>query len=252
MPAIAVAVAVGARSPGGGWNWLAQGIGFYLAATLLGALSAWGYSASSAWHRGILTLFEKNRLQHVAISSAIKAFLVPSAIFGLGMGLLAAPVIGPIPRVGGWTWALFLVGLPLAVYLVNLIGLGLYNRVVVPFYGSLSWEEAPDKDGVRIVAVNPREVRLVAALWLFSWAILLLLLVVVALIVLLTVMANRLPAGYFGLGVALFSGFFLAGVGFLLSVMLGYWCAWGARLYNRWAQAGGGFHWTPDRRGGTP
>lgn len=247
LPALAVMVTVRARAPWEQWNWLVDGLAFYLAATVLGGVAAWGYSRRLDPAGGLLLIQEGTRLQHCGMASAAGSFLVPSFSFGWGMGLLTRLVTGPLVSAGGWNWAVILLAFPLATYGAALVGLWLYNRIVVPFYGSLSWQEAPEaKNRVRITTLDPREVRLVTALWAFSWTVLLLLLVVIALLVGMTVWANRLPVGYFSLGVSIFAGFFLAGIGFLVSVGLGYWAAWGARLYNRWARRGGGFRWTLD------
>jgi hypothetical protein len=64
----------------------------------------------------------------------------------------------------------------------------------------------------------------------------------------LTVLARHVPAGYFGLGVAVFVGFALAALGLVAAVLMGLWARTAARLYNQWVGRGGGLRWQVERR----
>jgi hypothetical protein len=177
---------------------------------------------------------------------AVAAWAVPGAwLFGLalfGLGFLGATG-------GAWVWVVGVGGPVLQILLMGGTA-GLYTRVVGGVSTTLlaDWFAPGEGRWLRIARVDVGRARTVVATVTFAWAVTVTGASIALLMLGLTVLARHLPAGYFGLGVAIFVGFALAALGFVLATLMGLWGRWTAWLYNRWASRGGGLRWRVDRR----
>lgn len=237
-PAVAMVIWLGGQ-PRIGWGSGILQTGIALAAALgLRGLGALTYNATAKWHGGMVLLQEGRDLVAVPVGRSLGAVATLAVPFGLGMSVIANGLGWSLVLPHHWLWVTL--ASPLAALLFGLGSLWLYNRWVVVFYGSLPVQFEPTAQGFVVAGFDAHKSRLVAAMLLFSWVVILLAVTVLGLLILLTVLAKHLPAGYFGLGVAIFTGFFLAGVGFLMAVLGGWWCYLGAIGYRRWYRRGGG------------
>lgn len=183
---------------------------------------------------------------------AVGAWATPGAwLFGLALyavGLLAA--LG-----SAWIWAVGVVG-PVLQLLMMAGSAALYTRVVGGVSTTLAAEWLPDRASAggspegwhRIGAVEEGRARTVVATLVFAWVVTASGISIALLMVGLTVLARHVPAGYFGLGVAVFAGFALAALGLVAAILMGLWARVAARLYNGWVARGGGLRWQVERR----
>lgn len=180
---------------------------------------------------------------------AVGAWAIPGAwLFGL-----ALYAVGLLTFLGSsWVWAVG-VGGPVLQLLLMAGSAGLYTRVVGGVSTTLAAEWLPaDRGGTgpwsRIGAVDAARARTVVATLVFAWVVTASGISIGLLMVGLTVLARHVPAGYFGLGVAVFVGFALAALGLVAAVLMGLWARTAARLYNQWVGRGGGLRWQVERR----
>lgn len=226
---------------------------------LLQAASAWWFNQTARLHGGIRMWWGGTEL--VACwpgSTALPALLVAPAAILLGLLVHALDLFRSPPL--GWAWFIW-VALPVAQVCFMVGTAWLYTRVIVSVSHPLVWKEetvsAADADNaptsvghktVRICEMDASRFRTVTATLIFSWIALGALAAILVLLLGLTVLAHRVPAGYFGIGVALFVGFVVAIVGFLLAVAGGLWAGTIARWYNRRASRGQGLTLAATRR----
>lgn len=224
---------------GAGWALVGETWALYAAVLLSRGLGAVLYNLSVSLHRGIMLVQEDGSLIGIPAGPAFLGLVMLSVPVGLGLGL-TMNAFGWLDNVPGhWLWGWL--GLPVAALVSAWATLGLYNRVVVTFYGSLSIRyESDGTDRERVVEVSPYRARIITSVLFFGWAVILLSLGITILMTLLTILAHRLPAGFFGLCVAIFTAFFVATLGFFLAALVGWWSYGGALIYNRWARQGGG------------
>ncbi len=180
---------------------------------------------------------------------AVGAWATPGAwLFGL-----ALYAVGLLTFLGsGWIWAVG-VGGPLLQLILMAGSAGLYTRVVGGVSTTLAAEwlgpaSAGPGPWARIGAVEPARARTVVSTLVFAWVVTASGVSIALLMVGLTVLARHVPAGYFGLGVAVFVGFAMAALGLVAAVLMGLWTRTAARLYNRWVAHGGGLRWQVERR----
>lgn len=238
-PAVGEGVGLWASGLGAARGWMAAGV-FWVAASASAQLATFLYNRGRRPGARLTWMQEGRELTYFKLLPSIQSGLLPAAVWGCATGLAVGAVAGPTARFLWWQWA---VGGALVAEGLWSGSLWLYNRAVVPFYGPLGWEEERAGEWFRIRRLDPHRVRLTAAIFFFSWMVVVLLIGVAWLGIDLTFFARHLPPGYFSLGVAVFAGFFLAGVAFLLAVLAGWWCYLGARCYNRWAERQGGISW---------
>ncbi|MDA8198315.1 MAG: hypothetical protein M0Z54_02625 [Thermaerobacter sp.] len=252
LPPLVVAVWLLNRAPLSGplvAQWAAAAAAFlvvrWLMAHWYNATRRWrGRQAMELWISG--PQLESARTYRAL---AVGAWGIPGAwLFGL-----ALYAVGLLTFLGSsWVWAVG-VGGP-ALQMVMMAGsAGLYTRVVGGVSTTLAAEWLPADGGAkgpwsRIGAVDPARARTVVATLVFAWVVAASGISIALLMVGLTVLARHVPAGYFGLGVAVFVGFALAGLGLVAAVLMGLWARTAARLYNRWVGRGGGLRWQVERR----
>lgn len=226
---------------------------------LLQALAAWWFNWTARWHGGIRLWWGGGELVACwPASTVLPALLVAPAAVLLGLMVHALHLFRTPPL--GWVWFIW-VGLPVAQVCFVVGTAWLYTRVIVSVSHPLVWKEeivgpldrrAPGEplvqETARIAEVDARSLRTVTATLIFSWIALGALVAILVLLLGLTVLAHRVPAGYFGIGVALFVGFVVAIVGFILAVAGGLWAGTMARWYNRGALSGRGLVMETTRR----
>jgi hypothetical protein len=140
-------------------------------------------------------------------------------------GLFGAPP-------GGWVWAVLL-GVPFAQALLFFGTAWLYTWLVVSMSRPLRLIGAAlNAESHRVARMLPGSARTVAGTLAYAWIVCGAIIMIVTLFVGLFVLVHHLPAGYFGLGVALFVGFAVAVAGFPLAVVLGVWFQLLAAFYN--------------------
>ena len=227
-------------------RWLGAAAGVlairWLMAHWYNATRRWG------WHRGVELWVSGPQLESVRTlrAATVAVWLAPGAwLMGLWLQALGLLAVGGI-----WPW-MVLVALPAAQVVLMAGTAGLYTRVVGGVSRTLhaSWFEAGNSPayGSRIGVVDPARARTVVATLVFAWVVTAAGVSIGVLVLGLTVLAHHLPAGYFGLGVAVFVGFALSAVGLLAAVATGIWTQVLARWYNRWVARGGGLRWEVER-----
>ncbi|CAB1128948.1 conserved membrane protein of unknown function [Candidatus Hydrogenisulfobacillus filiaventi] len=208
----------------------------------LRALTAGVYNRWIGPRHGYRFWLEGQEIMAVDARSALLPALAGGILEGGGLTVLLGLLgwLHPVVALLGWGWPLA-AGVTAGFLLVEGSVL-LYNRVVVPFYGTLTWPEeaAGGEDWTRVAALDPNGIRLVSATLFFAWVLVAVVLTVGGLYLALTVLARHLPAGYFGFSIAIFSGFLTALGGFLVAVATGWWMYLLAVAYNRWLGRGGG------------
>ena len=252
LPPLLVAVGVLNRAPLTGAlvaQWGAAGAAFlvvrWLMAHWYNATRRWrGRQAVELWISG--PQLESARTYRAL---AVAAWAIPGAwLFGLA--LYAVGLLGFLG--GNWVWAVG-VGAPVVQLLLMAGSAGLYTRVVGGVSTTLAAEWFPSDEAaadpwLRVGMVDPARARTVVGALVFAWVVTASGLSIALLMVGLTVLARHVPAGYFGLGVAVFAGFVLAGLGLVAAVLMGVWARTAARLYNGWVGRGGGLRWRVERR----
>jgi len=180
-------------------------------------------------------------------TAAVALWAIPGAwLFGLvleWLGLLH--VLGR-----EWIWVVA-VGGPLLQFGFMTGTAGLYTRVVSGRTTALAarwFDETASGEWVRIGAVSPRRARRVATALVFAWAVIVTGVSIGSLMLGLTALARHLPAGYFGLAVAILAGFMLVGLGLLAAALMGFWTRATVWWYNGWVRRGGGLRWRVERR----
>lgn len=218
---------------------IARIIAVWFGYTAIRWLLAYWYNATSKWHGGISFLLAGPELMAVSTARAflVALWMTPGAWL-LGVVWQVSALFPPPPA----GWPLFIaVELPIAQVLLTGGSAWLYTRVVASISLALSWEDQEQPQGWTLVAsVVPERMRSVVGTLVFSWVALGSLGAIGVLMTGLAILAKRVPAGYFGLGVALFVGFVLAVLGLIVAFILGWWAAIVTRGYNRWVARGGG------------
>ncbi|MDA8193931.1 MAG: hypothetical protein M0Z53_08035 [Thermaerobacter sp.] len=237
-PAVIVGWWLGSQSRIGWATGIGQAVGALLAVLGLRVVGAVLYNATSRLHRGIRLVQDGSRLVSIPVGDAAGGLAALAVPFGLGMAIVVNLFgwAAVIPE--HWLWMFLL--LPLACWGYGVGSVWLYTHLVVVFYNGLDVELAIENGRGRLLKVSPVQARFVSAMLFFSWVMIVLMVAVLTLMALLTVLAHRVPAGWFGVEVALFTLFLLAGAGFLAAAAVGWWYYWGTRLYARWVRWGGG------------
>lgn len=156
-------------------------------------------------------------------------WLWPAGVL-LGTGAAVSGLFGTPP--GGWLWAVLL-GVPLAQTLLLFGTAWLYTWLVVSMSRPLRLVGAAhDAQSHRVARMLPGSTRTVAGTLVYAWIVCGAVVLILTLLVGLFVLVHHVPAGYFGLGVALFVGFAVAVAGFPVAVVLGLWFQLLAVLYN--------------------
>lgn len=234
-----------------GWVGVQTRLGWRLATfeatlTFVGVLLArWAgahlYDRLVAARRPVVWFMEADRIVRVPVGRNAGALAVLAVPFGVVVGLLA--------NVWGWTlvipdrWAIFPLALALAAWIYGLGSILLYNHVVVPRYGAVILNFRHQSGMWVLEAIGVRQLRLAVSVLTFGWILAGLLAVGIGGGILLTIVAHHFPAGSFGAEVALFGMALTAFVGFFAAWAIGYWYAWGARLYRWWQGMRGPIGW---------
>ena len=215
---------------------------YWVALLLSRALGACWYNLSVRWHRGVLLWWSHGQLAGVDVRRLwrVAALMCPQG--ALSWGLLA--LFGVIP--GGIPLTALVVGGAVVGMLASVGSAWLYGSVVVAVTDMLStrWSAAAS---VRLEALDLWRTRSVAGWLVFAWGIVITMVAVGGLWLGLMVVAGRVPAGYFGLGVGFFVGFVLILLSVFLSGLGALWAILLAALYNVWGQRGGGLRWQAHR-----
>lgn len=215
-----------------------EGLALFLTAILARFLAMVVYNRLARWHQGVHIVQDSGSLVKIRLGRSWRALtlyaLVAGGILGIGTGVMFG---------GLMVWVLVLAGLTLLTETITVL---LYNGIVVPFYGGWQWQEARAKEKWRIVNFTPNQTRLFFATLLFAWTAVIMVLLIMMAILFFAAVRRALPQGFFSLGVIVFASFVLAIVGFVVSVLFGWWCFWGVTWYNRWVTHGGGIQMTID------
>ncbi|MBX5466496.1 MAG: hypothetical protein K6U14_03250 [Firmicutes bacterium] len=221
-----------------------RGASGWAGAVAMGQVALALYNRAARRWRPLTWFQEGAAVAHVDTRTALSAGFFPAVAFGVGTG----GAVGAGWGYAGGGWPLWIGGGALAAVAAWAGTLVLYNRIVVPFARPLDWEEEEQGGWRRITRLDPHRARLTGAMLVFAWVVVWLLAGVLWLWIRLDFFSPGLPPGYFRLGVAVFTGFLWAALGFLLAVGLGAWCYVGALWYNRWAARGGGVRWRSRQR----
>jgi hypothetical protein len=230
LPYAAVLWWVHARllEPGG---WL-RAVGFFAAFVVIRFMGAGWYSVTARRYGGWTLLTAGSQVMEVNPRHAlgVGAGQWPVGIL-LGLAAWVSGLFGLPP--GGWWWVV-LVGVPVVQGLLLFGTAWLYTWLVVsmsrPFLLLGAPEEAGEERALREAV--PGRTRTVVGTLVYAWIVCGALAVILTLLTGLFVLVHHVPAGYFGLGVALFVGFSVAVVGFPVAVMLGLWFQLLAALYK--------------------
>ena len=225
-------------APGG---WL-RAAAFFLAFVALRIASAQWYAATARFHGGLSLLTAGGEVMEV---NARRALMVGIWLWPLGVALgLAARASGLFGRpLGGWEWVEVL-GLPALQSLLLFGSAWLYTWLVVSMSRPLALVgEAANGTETKLVGAPAGRTRTVAGTLTYAWIAFGAAAVIVTLFTGLFVLVHHLPAGYFGLGVALFVGFAVAVAGFPVAVITGLWLQLLAALYARIGRGGLTLRW---------
>jgi hypothetical protein len=227
--------------------WLAAAA-FWLAFVAIRMVAAAWYTGTSRWHGGWVVWLAGADLLQVNPWRAlwIGVWDWPTGIL-LGWAASVSGLFGTPP--GGWWWMVAL-GVP-AAQAVLLAGTAwLYTWFIVSMSQPLQVKSESEEDGRTVlVEMPPSRVRTVFGTLTYAWVTIGSLSVILLLMLGLAVLAHEVPAGYFGLGVALFVGFAMAVVGFPVAVIFGLWLQLLAWLYRRLAAwSWSRIRWREERR----
>lgn len=213
-----------------------DGLVLFLIAMLARFLAVVLYNRLAGWHQGVHIVQDSGSMVKIRLGRSWRALtlygLVTGAILGVGVGLIFGRVL---------MWVVLAAVLTLLTQALTVL---LYNGIVVPFYGGWQWQEAIQREKWRVLNFTPNQTRLLFATLLFAWTAVILVLLIVVATIFFAAVRRALPQGFFSLGVIVFASFFVAILGFVLSVIYGWWCFWGVTWYNRWAARGGGIQMT--------
>lgn len=212
-------------------GWL-RALGFFVAFLLIRWLAATWYSATARFHGGFSLFTAGNEVMEVNARRAmlVGLWLWPTGLLlGLaawGSGLFAGPP-------GGWWWVAVL----LVPALQGLLLFGtawLYTWLVVSMSRPLTVSGEHTAAGAQgLVGSASGRTRTVFGTLAYAWIACGAAAVIVTLFTGLFVLVHHVPAGYFGIGVALFVGFSVAVAGFPVAVATGLWFQLLAALYQR-------------------
>lgn len=222
-------------------------VGLFAAFVAIRAVMAVWYNRTVRWHRGVVLLWSGDELAALPPGRVFRValWMTPGAWL-MGLACWATGLFPPPP--GGW-WVFAAVEWPVAQWVLAAGSAWLYTQVVAALSQALAWHEREAGTWRVVARLEPHRFRVVAATMVFGWIAAGSVGSILLLMTGLTVLAGHLPAGYFGLGVALFVGLVLALFGLVAAVVLGLWAYVLARVYNAWAARGGGFAYRVRRVG---
>lgn len=211
-----------------------------------GLMAVW-YNRTVRWHRGVVLVWSGEELAAAPAGRVFRValWMTPGAWL-MGLACWATGLFPPPP--GGWV-AFVGIEWPVAQWVLAGGSAWLYTQVVAALSQALTWHERDDGGWQVVSYLHPHRFRVVAGTMVFGWIAAGSVGSILLLMAGLTVLAGHLPAGYFGVGVALFVGLVLALFGLVAAAVLGLWAYLLARAYNAWAARGGGFAYRVRRIG---
>jgi hypothetical protein len=225
--------------------WLAAGLLWVAFGAVRGLAALW-YTVTVRWHGGWLvwqggaTLMQVNPWRALWIG----VWDWPTGVL-LGLAAAWSHLFATPP--GGWWW-MAAIGIPAAQALLLAGSAWLYTWIIVSMSQPLEGTIDVRAGETRLAALVPRRVRTVFGTLAFAWVVAGSITVILLLMLGLAILAHEVPAGYFGVSVALFVGFAMAVAGFPAAVVIGLWSQGLAWLYQRWGRRGLGFAWREECR----
>ena len=238
IPAILGAWVLGRQGPIGPALGILQAMIGFAAALLLRAIGATVYNISLGWHGGIRVTYEDFCVTRIPVLGATKGLAALAMPWGLGMSLVVNGFgwIAVIPH--HWVWCT--VGLPLVAWLYAMTSVWLYSHVVPWFSRSCHVSVTNHGHLTRVKGFVPTEMAWMSAVMFFIWMFGATSGGILLFMGFLMILAGKIPAGVFGLEIAVFSEFLMVSLAYLLAFGVGLWFYWGTKIYALWVARGGG------------